>query len=219
MTSTRTIAVIGGTGQEGGGLAARFAHAGHRVVIGSRDAAKAVDAATRLNEKVGGNRVSGTDNHAAVAAADLVVLAVPYQGQRSTGLSLKDALAGKILIDATVPLVPPKVARVQLPEGGSAVAALQAELGLDVKVVSAFQNVSWNHLMDLDHAVDCDVLVCGDDAEACDTVVTLIEEIGMRGFHAGPIDNSAAAEALTSLLISINRRYKSPGAGIRITAV
>jgi 8-hydroxy-5-deazaflavin:NADPH oxidoreductase len=219
MTSTRTIAVIGGTGQEGGGLAARFAHAGHRVVIGSRDAAKAVDAATRLNEKVGGDRVSGTDNHAAVAAADLVVLAVPYQGQRSTGLSLKDALAGKILIDATVPLVPPKVARVQLPEGGSAVAALQAELGLDVKVVSAFQNVSWNHLMDLDHAVDCDVLVCGDDAEACDTVVTLIEEIGMRGFHAGPIDNSAAAEALTSLLISINRRYKSPGAGIRITAV
>jgi 8-hydroxy-5-deazaflavin:NADPH oxidoreductase len=219
MTSTRTIAVIGGTGQEGGGLAARFAHAGHRVVIGSRDAAKAVDAATRLNEKVGGDRVSGTDNHAAVAAADLVVLAVPYQGQRSTGLSLKDALAGKILIDATVPLVPPKVARVQLPEGGSAVAALQAELGLDVKVVSAFQNVSWNHLMDLDHAVDCDVLVCGDDAEACDTVVTLIEEIGMRGFHAGPIANSAAAEALTSLLISINRRYKSPGAGIRITAV
>lgn len=219
MTSIRTIAVIGGTGQEGGGLAARFAHAGHRVVIGSRDAAKAADAAARLNEKVGGDRVSGTDNLAAVAAADLVVLAVPYQGQRSTGLSLKDALAGKILIDATVPLVPPKVARVQLPEGGSAVAALQAELGPEVKMVSAFQNVSWNHLMDLDHAVDCDVLVCGDDAEACDTVVTLIGEIGMRGFHAGPIANSAAAEALTSLLISINRRYKSPGAGIRITAV
>jgi 8-hydroxy-5-deazaflavin:NADPH oxidoreductase len=219
MTSTRTIAVIGGTGQEGGGLAARFAHAGHSVVIGSRDAGKAADAATRLNEKVGGDRVRGTDNHAAVAAADLVVLAVPYQGQRNTALSLKDALAGKILIDATVPLVPPKVARVQLPAGGSAVAALQEELGPDVKVVSAFQNVSWNHLMDLEHAVDCDVLVCGDDAEACDTVVTLIAEIGMRGFHAGPIANSAAAEALTSLLISINRRYKSPGAGIRITAV
>lgn len=219
MTEQRIIAVIGGTGQEGGGLAARFAHAGHRVVIGSRDADKAADAATRLNEKVGGDRVSGTDNEAAVASADLVVLAVPYQGQKTTALHLKDALAGKILIDATVPLVPPKVARVQLPEGGSAVAAIQELLGSEVKVVSAFQNVSWNHLMDLDHDIECDVLVCGDDGDACETVVALVGEIGMRGFHAGPIANSAAAEALTSLLISINRRYKSSGAGIRITAV
>lgn len=219
MTTTRTIAVIGGSGQEGGGLAARFAHAGHQVVIGSREAAKAEEAAVRLNEKVGGARIRGADNQAAVAAADLVVLAVPYQGQRATALALKEALASKVLIDATVPLMPPKVARVQLPAGGSAVAALQEELGPEVKVVSAFQNVSWHHLMDLDHEVDCDVLVCGDDNEACDTVVALISEIGMRGFHAGPVANSAAAEALTSLLIAINRRYKSPGAGIRITAV
>ncbi|MBM6577810.1 NADPH-dependent F420 reductase [Microvirga sp. SRT01] len=219
MAEQRTIAVIGGTGQEGGGLAARFAHAGHRVIIGSRDADKAADAAARLNEKVGADRVSGHTNADAVAAADLVVLAVPYQGQKHTALSLKEALAGKILVDATVPLVPPKVARVQLPEGGSAVAAIQVLLGPEVKVVSAFQNVSWNHLIDLDHAIDCDVLVCGDDNDACDTVVALIGEIGMRGFHAGPIVNSAAAEALTSLLISINRRYKSSGSGIRITAV
>jgi NADPH-dependent F420 reductase len=219
MTTTRTIAVIGGSGQEGGGLAARFAHAGHEVVIGSREAAKAEEAAARLNAKVGGARIRGADNHAAVAAADLVVLAVPYQGQRATALALREALAGKVLVDATVPLMPPKVARVQLPAGGSAVAALQEEMGPEVKVVSAFQNVSWHHLMDLDHAVDCDVLVCGDDNEACDTVVALIAEIGMRGFHAGPVANSAAAEALTSLLIAINRRYKSPGAGIRITAV
>lgn len=216
----RTIAVIGGSGQEGGGLAARFAYAGHRVVIGSRDAAKAEEAAARLNEKVGGDRLSGADNLAAVEAADLVVLAVPYQGQKATALALKAQLRGKILIDATVPLMPPKVARVQLPEGGSAVAALQAELGEGVRVVSAFQNVSWHHLMDLDHGVDCDVLVCGDDGEACETVCTLIGEIGMKGYHAGPIANSAAAEALTSLLISINRRYKSEGgSGIRITGV
>lgn len=219
MVDQRTIAVIGGTGQEGGGLAARFAHAGHRVVIGSRDAEKAADAAARLNEKIGGERVSGKANADAVADADLVVLAVPYQGQKHTALSLKDALAGKILVDATVPLVPPKVARVQLPEGGSAVAAIQDQLGPEVKVVSAFQNVSWNHLIDLEHDIDCDVLVCGDDGAACDTVVALIEEIGMRGFHAGPLANSAAAEALTSLLISINRRYKSSGSGIRITGV
>ena len=138
MTKQRTIAVIGGTGQEGGGLAARFAHAGHRVIIGSRDADKAADAANRLNDKVGGNRVSGADNDSAVAAADLVVLAVPYQGQKNTALALKEGLKGKVLIDATVPLMPPKVGRVQLPEGGSAVAAIQELLGAEVKVVSAF---------------------------------------------------------------------------------
>jgi NADPH-dependent F420 reductase len=219
MTDLPTIAVIGGTGQEGGGLATRLAHAGYTIVIGSRDGEKAADAATRLNEKLGKDNTRGADNLAAVAAADIVILAVPYQGQRTTALHLKEALAGKILIDATVPLVPPKVARVQLPEGGSAVAALQAELGECVKVVSAFQNVSWNHLVDLDHKIDCDVLVCGDDGQACDVVVGLVEAIGMRGFHAGGIANSAAAEAMTSLLIAINRRYKSSGSGIRITGV
>lgn len=214
----RIIAVIGGSGQEGGGLAARFAHAGHRVVIGSRDAAKAEEAAMRLNEKVERSLICGADNATAVAAAEIVVLAVPYKGQQPTALALSDALQGKILIDATVPLMPPKVARVQLPEAGSAVAALQATLGDGVRVVSAFQNVSWHHLMDLDHPIDCDVLVCGDDGEACETVCALIGEIGMKGWHAGPIANSVAAEALTSLLISINRRYKSAGgSGIRIT--
>jgi hypothetical protein len=218
MTDRPTIAVIGGTGQEGGGIALRLAHAGYPVVIGSRDAEKASDAAVRLAEKAG-LQVTGADNHSAVAQAEIAILAVPYQGQKATALALKDALEGKILVDATVPLVPPKVTRVQLPEGGSAVALLQAELGEGVRVVSAFQNVSWNHLMDIDHAIDCDVLVCGDDGSACDTVVELVEAMGMRGFHAGPIANSAAAEALTSLLISINRRYKSPGSGIRITGV
>lgn len=216
----RTIAVIGGSGQEGGGLALRFAHAGHRVRIGSRDAAKAEEAARRLNDLGGDGRISGFDNSSAVGAADLVVLAVPYQGQQSTALALKDQLSGRILIDATVPLVPPKVARVQLPAGGSVVAALQVVLGSDIRVVSAFQNVSWHHLMDLAHDVDCDVLVCGDDSDACAEVCTLIGEIGMRGLHAGPLANSAAAEALTSLLISINRRYKSEcGSGIRITGI
>ena len=219
MTAFPTIAVIGGTGQEGGGLAVRFAHAGHPVIIGSRDGARAAEGARALDAEVGGTgKITGADNAAAAAAGDIVVLAVPYAGQQATALAIADQLAGKILIDATVPLMPPKVSRVQLPEGGSAVAALQA-LMPDVKLVSAFQNVSHAHLHDLDHPVDCDVLVCGDDTEACDTVVGLITAIGMRGFHAGSIANSAAAEALTSLLIFINRKYKSPGAGIRLTAV
>jgi NADPH-dependent F420 reductase len=122
-------------------------------------------------------------------------------------------------VDATVPLVPPKVSRVQLPADGSAVAAIQRLLGSEVRVVSAFQNVSAHHLRDLGHAVDCDVLVCGDDVEARETVIALARDIGLRAYHAGPIANSAAAEALTSVLIALNIRYKVPGAGIRITGI
>ena len=218
MTEKQVIAVIGGTGQEGGGIAARFGHAGFRVIVGSRDGAKAAQAAAALNSHIGRDTISGTDNQTAAGAADIVVLAVPYAGQKATALDLREQLAGKIVVDATVPLVPPKVSRVQLPAGGSAVAALQAELP-EARFVSAFQNVSHTHLHDIHHPVECDVLVCGDDAGACDEVVGLIETIGMRGFHAGGIANSAAAEALTSLLIFINRKYKSPGAGIRLTAV
>ena len=132
---------------------------------------------------------------------------------------MADLLAGKILIDTTVPLMPPKVARVQLPSGGSAVAAVQEMLGSSVRVVSAFQNVPAHLLLDLAHDVDCDVLVCGDDVAARETVIQLIGAIGLRGIHAGPIANSAATEALTSVLISINARYKVPGSGIRITGL
>jgi NADPH-dependent F420 reductase len=147
-------------------------------------------------------------------------LAVPYLAQKNTVLSVSSVLEGKLLIDATVPLVPPKVGQVQLPGFGSAVAELQQVLGEKVKVVSAFQNVSAHHLKDLEHDVDCDVLVCGDDSTSCDTVIGLCADMGLRGYYAGPICNSAAAETLTSILITINRRYKVPnGAGIRITGI
>ncbi|HSV84771.1 MAG TPA: NADPH-dependent F420 reductase [Ramlibacter sp.] len=219
MDGGKTIAVLGGTGAEGGGLALRWAQAGHHVVIGSRSADRAATAAAQINDKLGRQQASGADNLAAARAADIVVLAVPYAAQRPTALEIREALAGKILVDVTVPLVPPKVARVQLPAGGSAVAALQAELGEAVQVVSAFQNVSAHHLADLAHAMDCDVLVCGDDEAAREEVIALAAAAGMRGLHAGPLANSAAAEALTSILISINRRYKVDGAGIRITGI
>lgn len=219
MTEQTPIAVIGGTGAEGGGLALRLAHAGRRVIIGGRDAGRAVEAAEAINATIGAERASGASSTEAAAQAGVILLTVPYSAQRATALALADQLQGKVLIDATVPLMPPKVGRVQLPVGGSAVATLQEELGAGVKVVAAFQNVSAHHLRDLDHPVDCDVLVCADDAEAAGIAVDLAQAMGLRAFHAGPVANSAAVEAMTSLLISINRRYKSPGSGLRITGV
>jgi NADPH-dependent F420 reductase len=218
-TALPSIAILGGTSSEGSGLALRWAHAGYHVIIGSRNAEKAAQICARINHSLATAAVSHASNRDAAAAGQIVVLSVPYAAQRSTVEEVRDALDGKILIDTTVPLMPPKVARVQLPEGGSAVAAIQELLGDSVKVVSAFQNVSAHLLQELGHEVDCDVLVCGDDVQARETVIALAADIGLRAFHAGPIDNSAVAEALTSVLISINSRYKVSGAGIRITGL
>jgi NADPH-dependent F420 reductase len=218
-TNRATIAVLGGTGNEGGGLAVRWAHAGHTVIIGSRNAERAQEAAEKFS-KVAGRPITGLANREAAAKADIVVLAVPYAAQAPTAGDVAAELKGKILVDVTVPLMPPKVARVQLPNGGSAVDALQKQLGPDVKVVSAFQNVSAHQLLELGHKVNCDVLVCGDDDAARERVVQLAHDAGMQAWHAGALANSAAAEALTSLLIFINKRYKvEAGAGIRITGI
>ena len=214
-----TIALLGGTGKEGGGLALRWAHKGHRVVIGSRSAERAQEAADAINATLGSERVSGAANLEAAAQADVVVLAVPYAGQRATVEEVRDALGGKILIDVTVPLVPPKVGTVQLPDGGSAVEAIQTMLGEDVKVVSAFQNISAHHLTHLDEEIDCDVLVCADDKKAAETVIALAKEIGLRAWYSGPLANSVVSEGLTSILITLNRRYKVTSSGIRITGI
>lgn len=218
MTAKHKIGILGGTGKEGRGLAARLAHAGYHVRIGSRDAEKAQLAAAALLTRHGGTAI-GSSNAEAATEADIVILAVPYAAQISTAQAVKDELAGKILIDATVPLMPPKVAQVQLPGAGSSVAHLQDVLGESVRVISAFQNVSSHHLLDLEKRIECDVLVCGNDDDACDTVLALLATIGMRGIYAGPIANSAAAEALTSVLIAINRRYKVKASGIVITGL
>jgi len=216
------LAILGGTGDLGTGLARRWAQAGYEVVIGSRTADKAEAAVADL-QKVMSERgiasvqVRGTDNLAAAQAADIIVLTVPFSHQASTLALVKDALQGKILIDVTVPLVPPKVARVQLPAEGSAGQIAQNLLGENVRVVSAFQNVAAHHLQE-GHALDCDVLVCGDSKEARAAVIELVEAAGMRGFHAGSIANSAAAEALTSVLIFINKQYNCH-AGISITGL
>jgi 8-hydroxy-5-deazaflavin:NADPH oxidoreductase len=214
-----TIAVLGGTGKEGSGLALRWAHKGHKLIIGSRTAERAQEAAAQMNEVLGGSSVTGAANPEAAAQADIVVLAVPYAAQQSTVKDVESGLAGKILIDVTVPLMPPKVSRVQLPNGGSAVEAVQKMLGEGVRVVSAFQNISAHHLTKLDEEIECDVLVCADDPEAADQVVALAQKIGLRAWNAGPLCNSVVAEGLTSVLIALNRKYKVPGSGIRITGV
>ena len=210
------IAILGGTGALGGGLARRWSRAGYQIIIGSRTAEKAESAATELLNEFPDLNVTGSDNLNAAKSADLVVLTVPFAHQISTLETVQAALTGKILIDVTVPLKPPKVGTVQLPEQGSAAQMAQTLLGEDVQVVSAFQNVSAQHLNE-DHAIACDVLVTGNKKIARDQVITLVEAAGLKGWHAGPLANSAAAEAMTSVLISINRHHKIIGAGIIIS--
>ncbi len=218
MTESKPIlAVLGGTGNLGEGLAIRWARAGHDVVIGSRTADKALEAVERFKDRAPIERLRGMVNPEAAAAADIVALTVPFAHQQPTLESVREAVQGKILIDVTVPLVPPRVMRVQMPPEGSAGRAAQNLLGEGVRVVSAFQNVAADHLSDPDHEIDCDVLVAGDDAAARRTVLGLVEAAGMRGWHVGGLDNAAVAEALTSVLIFLNARYGIEGAGIRIT--
>ncbi len=210
------ISIIGGTGALGSGLALRWAKAGCQVTIGSRDSERAVVAAVELSEKAG-VMIAGSKNNEAAEAGDIVVLTVPFGNHQDTLELVKPYVAGKIVIDVTVPLMPPKVRTVQLPEAGSAAKAAQLFLGKDVRVVSAFQNIAATHLADLDHHIDCDVFICGNDPAARATVVELAKKAGMKGWQAGRIDNSAVAEALTSALIFINTHYKIDGAGIRVT--
>jgi 8-hydroxy-5-deazaflavin:NADPH oxidoreductase len=212
------VAVIGGTGDLGGGVARRLARDGARVIIGSRDADRAALAARTLSTDIATD-VSGTDNVTAATIADIVLVAVPFASQAATLTELAPVVRGKILIDATVPLVPPRVSRVQLPAEGSAAARGQAILGPDVRYVSAFHNVSAAKLA-ADGPIECDVLVFSDDQAARQTAIDLAAKCGLRGLHGGVLANSAAAEALTSVLIFLNRTYSiEGGAGIRITGI
>lgn len=213
MQDKPTIAVIGGTGDLGSGLARLWSAAGYPVVIGSRDKTKAEAAARKL-----GSALRGEDNRAAAQAGDIVVLSVPYASHDAIIEEIKPGVAGKIVVDAVVPLVPPKVSVVQLPAEGSPALAAQRMLGAGVRVVSAFHNVGAKKLHG-GEKVDCDVLVFGDDPEARERVIALAEVVATRGIHGGGLANSVAAEALTAVLIAINRRYKVPGAGIRITGL
>lgn len=211
-----TLAIIGGSGALGRGLAARWLRAGYDIVIGSRSVEKAKEAATELRERTGIERVEGTDNQRAAMAGNIVVLTVPFEAHDATLAAIKPLVRGKIVVDTTVPLKPPKVGRVSMPPEGSAAQIAQRSLGDDVTVIAAFHNVAAAKLL-RSEIIDCDVLVCGDDAIARDRVIALARAAGLRGLHAGPLANAAATEAMTSILISINRSYRIDGSGLRIT--
>ncbi len=213
------IAIIGGTGKEGKGLAYRWAKAGHQIIIGSRQYEKAQHAASELNDTFPAIKpVQGEQNVDAARKAELVVITVPYAAHIPTLESIHDAVQGKIVIDVTVPLVPPKVSRVHIPAGGSAAQEAQEKLGENVKVVSAFQNVSYEKLLN-DEDLNCDVLVCGNNKEAKETVLDLIKDADLKGYNAGSLQNSIVSEGMTSVLIFINKQFGVQSAGIKITGI
>jgi 8-hydroxy-5-deazaflavin:NADPH oxidoreductase len=215
----KTIGILGGTGKEGKGLAYRWMKAGYKVLIGSRQTEKAEAAAVELLEMVDGKGdVSGVTNFEAAQQAPVLVLTVPFSAHQSTLESLKPYLEGKILVDVTVPLVPPRVTRVQMPPAGSAAQEAQKILGENIQVVAAFQNVSYEKLLG-DEEVECDVLVCGGNKTARNLVIALVQAAGLVGFDAGPIENAVVAEGLTSVLIGINKQFGVQSAGIKITGV
>jgi hypothetical protein len=218
--SKATIAIIGGTGALGAGLAFRLARAGHVIVIGSRAAEKAQAAAQALAATLTGGTQPprGAGNAEAAKAADVVFVTVPWANHAAILDEIAPHVVGKLVVDTTVPLVPPRVARAQMPAEGSAALAAQKRLGPGVRLVAAFHNVA-AHKLQKGEAIDCDVLVFGDDPKDREVVLELAKSAGLRGIHAGPLANSVAAEALTSVLIGINRAYKVDGAGIRITGI
>lgn len=214
-----TVSILGGTGKEGAGLAMRWALNGYRVIIGSRSEEKAVTRAAEMNEELDGDYITGMSNEAAAQEANLIVLSVPYTAHKPTLESVKAYCVGKVVVDLTVPLQPPAVMEVNLPEGQSAALEAQEILGDDVNVIAAFQNVSSVKLKKIDQPVDCDVLVCGEDVGAKQEVIQLVKAAGMRGIDAGPLKNAIAVESLTPVLLYINKTYKVKGAGIFITGV
>jgi NADPH-dependent F420 reductase len=220
------IAIVGGTGKQGTGLALRWARAGHSIAIGSRDAARARAHVATLVKAAGspggsgsgnGSAIEGGDNAWAAAQGDVVVLTIPYEAHGDTVRAIRGEAARKIVVDVTVPLKPPKVSRVHIPAGQAAALESQALLGAETPVVAALHHVSASHLADLAHPLDCDVLVAADDAQAKARCIELIHDLGVRALDAGPLVNAIALESLTPVLIQLNRTYKSDGAGVVFT--
>ena len=209
----KLISLLGGTGDLGTGLATRLLKAGYKVIIGSRTLEKAQQAERSL-----GKNSKGLLNKDAALEGEIVILTVPFAHQRGIVEECKTELKGKLFIDTTVPLMPPKVATVQLPNEGSAAEIAQNILGDDVRVVSAFQNIS-AELLQSDKEIDCDVLVCGNKKEWRQEVIDLVNVLGMKGWHAGMLPNSAAVEAMTSVLISINKHHAISHSGIKVTGL
>ena len=217
MTEKRpTVAVLGGTGKEGTGLALRWASAGYSIILGSRSAERAAEAAAAMNAQLGQSNVRGLSNEEAALAGEIVVLTVPPDAQLATLAGVKEPLQGKILVDATARV---DARNPKPPEGQASARLAQDLLGPDVRVVGAFQNVPAHALKQLDHELASDVMVTSDDADARAQVVALAEAAGMRAYEAGGLDNGRVVEGLTALIIAMNKRYKSKTGGVRISGI
>ena len=216
MSKTKVIGIFGGTGALGSALSRKWSKSGHQIIIGSRNAEKAIAVAEEINAEVGNNNVTGSDLMEAAKNCGIAVLAVPFSSHSETLHQIKPFLSGKILVDTTVPLSKP-VTKVNLPKSGSAALEAQLLLGEEVHVVSALQNIG-SHLVGSEGSIDAEVLVCGNSSDAVEEVIELIGDLGLNCWHAGSIENSAAAEALTSVLIAINQKHKLKSSGIKITS-
>jgi hypothetical protein len=223
----KTIAIIGGTGALGSALAFRWGQSGYKIILGSRNEDKAKLSASKLNNLLGKESAKGLSNRDAANASEIIVLTVPFSNHNAIVDEIMEVAQGKIVVDTTVPLVPPKVSRVQLPEGGSVARQTQEKLGKNVRVVSAFQTIAAAELAtetsreslsggNGHSSLENEVLVCGNNVEARSCVISLVEAAGLKGWHAGPIDNSVVSESLTPVLIFLNKRYQMNGSGIRI---
>ena len=216
MSKTKVIGIFGGTGALGSALSRKWSKSGHQIIIGSRNAEKAIAVADEINAEVGNKNVTGSDLMEAAKNCGIAVLAVPFSSHSETLHQIKPFLSGKILVDTTVPLSKP-VTKVNLPKSGSAALEAQLLLGEEVHVVSALQNIG-SHLVGSEGSIDAEVLVCGNSSDAVEEVIELIGDLGLNCWHAGSIENSAAAEALTSVLIAINQKHKLKSSGIKITS-
>jgi NADPH-dependent F420 reductase len=213
------IAILGGTGKEGKGLGYRWAKFGHEVIIGSRMQEKAEKAAEEVKSLLSSKElVSGMDNLSAAQEADIIVLTVPYSAHKAMCIHVKEAVKGKLVVDVTVPLIPPKVTKVQMPDAGSATMEAKLVFGDEVQVSAAFQNISYEHLLN-NEEINCDVLVTGDSKLTREKVIQLVNDAGLIGWDAGPIENSVVVEGLTSILIGLNKKHGINNAGIRITGI
>ena len=218
-TQSPILDIIGGTGKEGNALAFRFAQAGVNVIIGSRDATKGDLAAREMNARLGATNVIGASNREAAAKADIVLLSVPYAGMQPILEDVRDAVQNKIVINIASSLDPERKSRAKPPAAGSVTAEVQQFFGDTAKVVCAFQNISPEKLGLVEEKIDTDVIVCGGDKAAREMVIELIQKIGIDAFDGGVLANAVAVEAMTAVLIAVNIKYKTRGAGIRLVGV
>ncbi len=213
------LGILGGTGKEGAGLGLRWAQAGHEIIIGSRDAERAAGKAAELAARAPGARARGLGNRDAAAAAEVVVVALPAAGLPQTLPEVREACRGKVVVSTVVPLTFGGSRLFTPPPQGSSAEEAQEILGPEARVVAAFHHIAAHELSSSGHAIECDLLFCGGDAEAKKTVAALGADLGLRAIDVGALSNAGPLEGITAVLATINRRYKLKNSGIRITGL